>query len=53
MMILAVALITIARISHKKLPTAEAKHKRLFILNTAALLIIVIAIVASGRGLVS
>jgi uncharacterized membrane protein len=53
MMALAIVLITIARISHKKLSTAAAKHKRLFILNAIALLIIVVAIVSSGRGLVS
>ncbi len=51
MMILAIALITVARITHKKLPTDQAKHKRLFLLNAAALLIVVIAIIASGRGL--
>jgi hypothetical protein len=52
MMLIAVVLITIARISHKKLPTDTAKHKRLFILNAVALLIIIVAIVASGRGLI-
>ena len=52
MMLIAIALITVARITHKKLTTGEAKHKRLFILNAVALLIIVIAIVYSGRGLV-
>ncbi len=52
MMLVAVALITIARVTHKKLATDEAKHKRLFILNAAALLIIVIAILYSGRGLI-
>ena len=51
MMLVAIALITVARITHKKLTTDEAKHKRLFILNAAALLIIVIAILYSGRGL--
>ena len=51
MMLIAIALITIARVSHKKLATDGAKHKRLFILNALALLIIVIAILFSGRGL--
>ena len=51
MMILAVVLITVARITHKKLPTDQSKHKRLFLLNGAALVIIIIAILASGRGL--
>ena len=51
MMILAVVLITVARTTHKKLPTDRAKHKRLFLLNAVALIIIIIAILASGRGL--
>ncbi len=51
MMIVAIILITVARITHKKLPTDQAKHKRLFLLNAFALLIIVVAILASGRGL--
>lgn len=52
MMILAIILITIARISHKKLTSDEAKHRRLFLLNIVALAIIVAAILASGRGLI-
>jgi cytochrome bd-type quinol oxidase subunit 2 len=52
MMILAIVLITIARISHKKLTSHEAKHKRLFLLNVVALIIIVVAIVSSHRGLI-
>jgi hypothetical protein len=51
MMILAIILITVARISHKKLPNDTLKHQRLFLLNGIALVIIVIAIGASGRGL--
>ena len=51
LMLVAIALITVARTTHKKLTTGEAKHKRLFILNAAALLVIVIAILYSGRGL--
>jgi cation transport ATPase len=51
MMILAIVLITVARISHKKLASDEAKHKRLFMLNLVALAIIVAAILHSGRGL--
>jgi hypothetical protein len=53
MMILAITLITVARITHKKLSTDLAKHKRLFLLNGIALLIIVTAIVLSGRGLLT
>lgn len=52
MMLVAITLITIARISHKKLPTDMAKYKRLFVLNLIALLIIVVAILYSGRGLI-
>jgi hypothetical protein len=44
MMIIAVALITAARSTSKKLPDPIAKHKRLFNLNLAALLIILVAI---------
>jgi len=51
MMLVAIALITVARVTHKKLTNDEAKHKLLFVLNAAALLIIVIAILYSGRGL--
>jgi uncharacterized membrane protein len=50
MMILAIILITIARISHKKLSTDDAKQRRLFLLNTGALIIVLIAIYSSGRG---
>jgi len=44
MMIVAVALITAARSTSKKLPDPTAKHKRLFMLNLLALLIILVAI---------
>lgn len=44
MMIVAVALITAARSTSKKLPDPVAKHKRLFMLNLIALLIILVAI---------
>ncbi len=53
MMLIAVVLITVARSTQKKLSPDSARHKRLFILNTAALLIIVVAIVLSGRGFIS
>jgi len=52
MMLIAIALITVARVTHKKLAIDEAKHKRLFILNALALLIMVTAILFSGRGLI-
>jgi hypothetical protein len=52
MMIIAVALITAARSTAKKMAVDEAKHKRLFIFNTIALLIILAAIAMSGRGII-
>jgi len=51
MMLIAVILITVARITHKKMASDSGKHLRLFVLNAIALLIIIAAIVASGRGL--
>lgn len=53
LMIAAVALITIARVSSKKLADDTAKHKRLFILNTIALIVIVGTILMSDRGLLT
>ena len=50
MMLVAIVLITLARITMKKLATDAAKHKRLFIFNALALLIIVVSISMSGRG---
>ena len=44
LMIIAVILITIARLSMKKLKTDTAKHKRLFFLNIIALVFILAAI---------
>ena len=52
MMIIAVALITAARSTAKKLTVDAAKHKRLFIFNAIALLIILASIVMSGRGII-
>ncbi len=51
MMIIAIVLISVARISIKKIADTVAKHKRLFILNTIALVIILVSISMSGRGL--
>jgi len=39
-MLLAIILITVARIGARRLQTDEAKHKRLFFLNTLALILI-------------
>lgn len=44
LMLLAIILITIARISMKKIPSDLGKHKRLFIFNTIALILVVAAI---------
>lgn len=51
-MIVAVALITAARSTSKKMTDDAAKHKRLFIFNTIALLIIIATIYFSGRGVI-
>lgn len=53
MMLIAIVLISVGRISIKKMTDSVAKHRRLFILNTIALLIIVMAIAMSGRGFFS
>ena len=53
MMIIAVALITIARITSKKMNLDEDKHKRLFIFNAIALVIILAGIAMSGRGIIN
>ncbi|HEY0653895.1 MAG TPA: cytochrome B [Chryseosolibacter sp.] len=53
MMLIAIVLITMARVTSKKMENSEAKHKRMFIFNTIALVIIVVAIVMSGRGLIT
>ena len=53
MMLIAIVLITMARITAKKMSDAVAKHKRLFIFNAIALLVIVAAIAQSGRGFFS
>jgi len=50
-MIIAVVLITVARISLKRMTVDEAKHKRTLIFNALALVIIIGTIVMSGRGL--
>jgi hypothetical protein len=53
MMLIAIILITMARITAKKMSDATARHKRLFIFNVLALLIILVAILQSGRGFFS
>jgi hypothetical protein len=49
-MIIAIVLISIARISSKKIPDAVVKHKRMFIFNSIALVIILVMIMQSHRG---
>lgn len=43
-MLIAVVLITIGRSTSKRLAESTAKHKRLFVLNTIALVVIILAI---------
>lgn len=50
MMIIAIVFITLARTTAKKMADASAKYKRLFIFNTIALGLIIVAILQSGRG---
>src|SRR5689334_21672411 len=50
MMIIAVVLITVGRSTSKKIADGVARHKRLFIMNAIALLIIIAGISMSGRG---
>ncbi len=50
MMVVAIALITIGRISMKKTSEQVIKHKRLFVYNAIAFVIIIVAIAMSGRG---
>ncbi len=49
-MLVAVGLITAARTTSKKMTDPVAKHKRMFILNTIALVLILIGIALSKRG---
>ncbi|MEQ8302567.1 MAG: cytochrome B [Cyclobacteriaceae bacterium] len=51
MMLIAIVLITMARTTTKKLTDDKLKHKRVLILTSIALVLIVVAIVMSGRGL--
>jgi hypothetical protein len=50
-MLIAIALITMARTTSKKMSDPNAKHKRMFIFNTIALIIILAAIWMSKRGI--
>ena len=48
-MIIAIAFITLARTTSKKMATGESKHKRMLIFNLIALVIIILTISISGR----
>lgn len=50
-MLIAVVLITVARITSKKMASATAKHKRLLMLNVVALIIIIVIVALGDRGL--
>lgn len=52
-MLIAIVLITTARITAKKLTDSTAKHKRLFIFNLIALVIVIAIIGLSHRGFFS
>lgn len=51
-MLVAVVLITVARSTSKKMADPVAKHKRLFIFNTIALIIVVVTILIGDRPLI-
>ena len=48
-MLIAIVLITLARTTSKKMAESHSKHKRMFIFNLIALVIIVLTISISGR----
>ena len=51
MMLIAVVLITMARITSKKMTSDVAKHRRMVVFNVLALVIILVSIWMSGRGI--
>lgn len=52
LMLAAITLITVARIGTKKMSDDTLKHKRMFIFNGVALMLIVVSIYMSGRGII-
>jgi cytochrome bd-type quinol oxidase subunit 2 len=52
LMLVAVVLITVARISARRMTDDLARNKRLFLFNLFALLLVVLALVMSGRGVI-
>ncbi len=51
-MLIAIVLITVARISSKKMTSDIAKHKRLFYFNIIALILIIVGISMGNRALI-
>ncbi len=51
MMVIAIVLITMARITSKKMTSDVARHRRMVVFNVLALVIIIVAISMSGRGI--
>lgn len=52
LMLIAIVLITLARTSTKRITESSAKHKRVFIMSAIALVLIVLSIAMSGRGII-
>jgi len=52
LMLVAIILITLARTGARKITSDTLRHKRLFIYNAVALLLIVVSIAMSGRGII-
>lgn len=52
-MLIAIVLITLARTTSKKMQDNTAKHKRMFVFNAIALVIILVTIALSGRGILA
>jgi ABC-type transport system involved in cytochrome c biogenesis permease subunit len=51
MMLISIAMITLGRITTKKIADSVVKYKKLFIYNGIALLLILMSIQMSGRGI--
>lgn len=51
-MLIAIILITLARITAKRMEGGTAKHRRMFIFNFIAFVLIVVSILSSGRPLI-
>ena len=51
-MLIAIILITLARITAKRMEDSTAKHRRMFIFNFIALGLILVSIISSGRPLI-